>query len=70
MKTSLVAQAIFDGYKDGVISVPLFARISGSESDKAREILREGKARMFDSVEDSISAALDAISPKERKIHG
>jgi succinyl-CoA synthetase beta subunit len=70
VKTSLVAQAIFDGYKDGVISVPLFARISGSESDKAREILREGKARMFDSVEDSISAALDAISPKERNIHG
>jgi hypothetical protein len=25
---------------------------------------------MFDSVEDSISAALDAISPKERNIHG
>ena len=70
VKTSLVAQAIFDGYKEGIILVPLFARISGSESDKAKEILREGKARMFDSVEDSIAAAIDAISPKERKVHG
>ena len=70
VKTSLVAQAIFDGYKECIISVPLFARISGSEADKAREILSEGKARMFDSVEDSIAAALDAISPKERNIHG
>jgi succinyl-CoA synthetase beta subunit len=70
VKTSLVAQAIFDGYKEGVISVPLFARISGSESDKAKEILREGRARMFDSVEDSIAAAIEAISPKEKKVHG
>jgi succinyl-CoA synthetase beta subunit len=70
VKTSLVAQAIFDGYEEGIISVPLFARISGSESDKAKEILREGKARMFDSVEDSIAAVIEAISPKEKKIHG
>jgi succinyl-CoA synthetase beta subunit len=70
VKTSLVAQAIFDGYEEGIISVPLFARISGSEADKAREILSEGKARMFDSVEESIAAALEAISPKERNIHG
>ena len=70
VKTNLVAQAIFDGYEEGIISVPLFARISGSEADKAREILSEGKARMFDSVEESIAAALEAISPKERNIHG
>ena len=70
VKTSLVAQAIFDGYKEGIISVPLCARISGSESDKAKEILKDGKARMFDSVEDAIAAVLDAISPKERNIHG
>ena len=31
VKTNLVAQAIFDGYKECIISVPLFARISGSE---------------------------------------
>lgn len=70
VKTSLVAQAIYDGYKEGIISVPLFARISGSEADRAREILSEGKAKMYDSVEDAIAAALDAISPKERNING
>lgn len=70
VKTSLVAEAIFDAYKEGIISVPLFARVSGSESDKAKEILSQGRARIYDSVEESITAALDAIRPKERNIHG
>ncbi|MGI0033858.1 MAG: ATP-grasp domain-containing protein, partial [Nitrososphaeraceae archaeon] len=32
VRTDLVAQAIIDAYKDGMISVPIYARISGAES--------------------------------------
>lgn len=58
VRTSVVAQAIIDAYKNGIINVPVFARISGAESDKAKEILNGSAARMFSSVEDAIASVV------------
>jgi len=60
--TSIVAQAIVNAYRDGVIKVPLFARIAGRNAEIAREMLKGTKAIMFDSVEDAIKSAVDAVS--------
>jgi len=61
VRTSLVAQAIVDAYKNKIIDLPLFTRISGAESDLAREILKESSAKMFDRVEDAIAAAVKGV---------
>lgn len=58
VRTNVVAQAIIDAYKNGIINVPVFARISGAESDKAKEILSGSAAKMFPSVEDAIASAV------------
>jgi succinyl-CoA synthetase beta subunit len=58
VRTDLVAQAILNAYNDGTIRVPVFARITGSESEKARELLNGSKARLFNSVEEAINAAV------------
>ncbi len=58
VRTNVVAQAIIDAYKNGIINVPVFARISGAESDKAKEILNGSAAKMFPSVEDAIASAV------------
>jgi len=61
VRTSLVAQAIVDAYRNKIIDMPLFTRISGAESDLAREILKGSTAKMFDSVEDAIAAAIKGV---------
>jgi len=61
VRTSLVAQAIVNAYKNKIIDVPLFTRISGAESDLAREILKGSTAMMFDCVEDAITAAIKGV---------
>jgi succinyl-CoA synthetase beta subunit len=58
VRTDLVAQAILNAYNDGTIKVPVFARITGAESEKARELLKNSKARLFDTVEEAINAAV------------
>ena len=58
VRTDLVAQAILNAYKDGTITVPVFARITGAESEKARELLTDSKARLFNTVEEAINAAV------------
>ncbi|MGH9910597.1 MAG: succinyl-CoA synthetase subunit beta, partial [Nitrososphaerales archaeon] len=58
VRTNVVAQAIIDAYKNGIINVPVFARISGAESDKAKEILNGSTAKMFPSVEDAITSVV------------
>jgi succinyl-CoA synthetase beta subunit len=62
VKTNLVAQAILDAYKDNLIDVPVFARITGAESDKAREMLRGSQAKLYDTVEDAIQAVVKQVS--------
>ena len=61
VRTSVVAQAIIDAYKNNTIYVPVFARISGAESDRAKEILDGSPARMFHAVEEAIAAAVKSV---------
>jgi len=61
VKTNLVAQAIIDAYNDNLIDIPLYARISGAESEKAKEMLKSTKAKLFDTVEEAIGTAIHEI---------
>jgi succinyl-CoA synthetase beta subunit len=58
VRTDLVAQAILNAYNDDTIKVPVFARITGAESEKAQELLKNSKARLFNTVEEAINAAV------------
>ena len=46
VRTDLVAQGILRAYVNNLITVPLFARISGAESLKAKEILKDSKVSL------------------------
>ena len=61
VKTTVVASAFIKAYDDGLIDLPVFARLKGSESDKAKEMLKDSKTQMFDSVEEAINAAVMGI---------
>ncbi|MGB7635361.1 MAG: ATP-grasp domain-containing protein [Nitrososphaeraceae archaeon] len=67
VRTDLVAQGILRAYVNNLITVPLFARISGAESLKAKEILKDSKAHLFDRIEDAIQAAVQGIKSQEGK---
>lgn len=62
VKTNLVAQAILEAYKNKIIDVPLFARISGAESEKAKEILKGSQAKLYDTVDEAIHAVVREVS--------
>ncbi|MEO9294638.1 MAG: ATP-grasp domain-containing protein [Nitrososphaera sp.] len=64
VQTNLVAQAILDAYRNNVIAVPVFARITGAQSEKAREMLQGSKAKLYGTVEEAIQAAVAAVSNK------
>ena len=61
VRTDLVAQAILDAYKNGMISVPIYARISGAESEKSRQMLSNSNAKLYDTVEEAISSLVHYI---------
>ncbi|HXV46023.1 MAG TPA: ATP-grasp domain-containing protein [Nitrososphaera sp.] len=61
VRTNLVAQAILDAYKNNLIAVPVFARISGAESEKARAMLNGSRANLYNTVEEAIQAAVAAV---------
>jgi succinyl-CoA synthetase beta subunit len=61
VRTNLVAQAILDAYKNNLINVPVFARISGAESEKARAMLDGSRAKLYNTVEEAIQAAVAAL---------
>jgi len=61
VRTNLVAQAILEAYKNQLISVPVFARISGAESERAKEMLNGSRAKLYNTVEDAISAAVATV---------
>ena len=44
-----------------MINVPVFARISGAESDKAKDLLMGSQAKLFDNIEDAITSAVDTV---------
>ncbi len=62
VRTNLVAQAIMDAYKNNLINVPVFARITGAEAEKAKELLNGSRAKLYTSVEEAIKAAVLAVN--------
>lgn len=58
VRTDLVAQGILEAYKNNILNVPVFARISGAQSEKARELLQGSNAILFDTVEEAINAVV------------
>ena len=69
VKTSMVAEGILRAYGEGVVEVPTFARITGAESEKAKDMLKSSNARMYDTVEQAIHGLLQEL-PKAEEIHG
>jgi succinyl-CoA synthetase beta subunit len=61
VRTTLVAQAILDAYNNNLINVPVFARISGAESEKAREMLRGSRAKLYNTVEEAIQSLVAEV---------
>ena len=57
-KTTTVASAFVQCYEENVIDLPVFARLKGAESEKAKEMLKDTKTKLFDSVEEAINAAV------------
>ena len=62
VKTTTVASAFIKAYDENLIDLPVFARLMGAESDKAKEILKNTKTKMFDSVEDAINTAVMEVN--------
>jgi succinyl-CoA synthetase beta subunit len=62
VKTNLVAQAILDAYKNDLIDVSLFARITGAESEKAKAMLAGSQAKLYDTVEEAIHEVVNQVS--------
>src|SRR5215204_2014327 len=69
VKTSMVAEGILRAYGEGIVEVPTFARITGAESEKAKDMLKSSNARMYDTVEQAIYGLLQEL-PKAEEIHG
>ena len=65
VRTTLVAQAILDAYNNNLINVPVFARISGAESEKAREMLHGSRAKLYNTVEEAIQSLVAEVIYKQ-----
>jgi succinyl-CoA synthetase beta subunit len=61
VKTTVVAKAFLLAYKNNLIDIPVFCRLKGTESEKAKEMLQGSKTKIYDSVEDAINAAVMGI---------
>jgi succinyl-CoA synthetase beta subunit len=64
VKTTLVAEAILEAYKNNILDVPVFARISGAESDTAKEMLKGSNAKLYDTVEEAILAVVEEVKKR------
>lgn len=60
VKTTTVASAFLRAYEEGMLDVPVHARLKGAESDKAREMLSGSRTSMHETVESAINAAVMA----------
>jgi succinyl-CoA synthetase beta subunit len=69
VKTNMVAEGILRAYREGVIEVPTFARITGAEASQAKDMLKDSNANMYDTVEQAIQGLLEELSKKE-EIYG
>jgi succinyl-CoA synthetase beta subunit len=50
VKTTIVASAFIKAYDNNLIDLPVYARLMGAESDKAKEMLSDTKTKMFDRL--------------------
>ncbi|WP_268544525.1 succinate--CoA ligase subunit beta [Candidatus Nitrosotenuis cloacae] len=64
VKTTTVASAFIKAYDDKLIDLPVYARLMGSESEKSKEMLKNTKTKMFDSVEDAINGVVMEVSKR------
>lgn len=62
VKTTTVATAFIKAYEDKIIDIPVFARMSGAEADKSKEMLKNSRTKMFDTVEEAINAAVIGVN--------
>ncbi len=62
VKTTTVASAFIQAYQTGLIDLPVYARLKGTESEKARQMLQDSKTKMYDSVEDAINSAVMGVN--------
>jgi len=62
VKTTTVASAFIRAYEEGLIDLPVFARLKGAESEKAREMLKDSRTKMYDSVEEAINSAVMGVN--------
>ncbi|MDQ3839552.1 MAG: acetate--CoA ligase family protein [Thermoproteota archaeon] len=69
VRTSMVAEGIVRAYREEIVQVPTFARITGAESERARELLKSSNARMYDTVEQAIHGLLQEL-PGAEEIYG
>ncbi len=60
--TTTVATAFIKAYGNKIIDIPVFARMSGAESDKSKEMLQGSRTKLFDTVEEAINAAVIGVS--------
>jgi succinyl-CoA synthetase beta subunit len=65
----MVAEGILRAYRESIIEVPIFARISGAEANQAKKMLKDSKAKIYDAVEQAIQGVLAELSKKE-EIYG
>ncbi|MEW6042641.1 MAG: ATP-grasp domain-containing protein [Thermoproteota archaeon] len=64
VKTTTVATAFIKAYDDKLIDLPVYARLMGAESEKSKEMLKNTKTKMFDSVEDAINGVVMEVSKR------
>ena len=61
VKTTVVAEAFLKAYADGVIDLPVFTRLKGTAAKKAKEMLKDSRIKIYDSVEEAINAAVMGV---------
>jgi succinyl-CoA synthetase beta subunit len=61
VKTTVVAEAFLKAYEDNLIDLPVYSRLKGTESDKAKEMLQESRTKIYDSIEEAINAAVMGV---------
>ena len=58
VKTTTVAEAFIQAYNNNLIDIPVFARLMGTRSKEAKEMLKDTKTKMFDSIEEAINGVV------------
>jgi len=62
VKTTVVAEAFLKAYENNLMTdLPVFSRMKGAESEKAIEMLQRTKAKIYNSVEEAINAAVIGV---------